>query len=305
MTEPFQALCLCHPADVLARCLPLWNGRARVSGVARGDPCGRGSELPEAKDRSRGGDADAEALGDRALVAAIRCGSAAALREFVMRYRPMLVLASRQFGVQHAERDDMVDEVLHDAAIRFTDAGAPVPAAVRGYLLRSLRNRAINSRRACERRARATVAAGEAGCDAEVYFEGAVVVCASEHSVRESQGPQWEGTPRVAPGLARLAVLLDASLSSEDRLLATWLSHHVPQQEIASWLGVGYDTTCKRIRWLRARLQLAAAQLVDQLDPAERHEVMTFLRRVTVTATGRGGIEPPKPRRTVDAVQPQ
>ena len=228
-------------------------------------------------------DRDVDALGDRALVVAIRCGSSAAVHEFVMRFRPMLVLAARRLGLTAGEREEIADDVLHDTAIRFTDVTVPVPTGVRGYLLRSVRNRATNARRARDRRSRATVAATDCACNAEPYFEHAVVGCASEHSVRASHGPGWEGLA-VAPGLARLATLLNATLSVEERTLVEWLAHHVPQQEIAAWLGIGYDATSKRIRRLRARLQAAALRHAEHLNTAERNEVMTFLRRASAVA---------------------
>jgi DNA-directed RNA polymerase specialized sigma24 family protein len=243
---------------------------------------------------------DAETLGDRPLIVAMRCGSTAAVREFVVRYRPMLVLAARRFGVVGGERDDMADDVLHDAAIRFTDSGTSVPVAVRGYLLRSLRNRVVNAVRAHDRRARATTAATDAACDAEPYFEHAVVGCASEHSVQASHGPGWDGPRPVSPALVRLATQLTSDLRVEDRMLVEWLSDHVPQQEIATWLSLGYDATTKRIRRLRARLQAAALRHAEHFSPTERQEVMTFLRRAghTVTEIDRGRQVPGRQLRT-------
>lgn len=223
--------------------------------------------------------AAADALGDRAIVVAIRCGSAAAVREFVLRYRPMLLLAARRHGLVGGERDDMVDDVLHDTAIHLSDPGAPVPLAVRGYLLRSLRNRIANVRRAGDRRSRATAAATDVACDAEPYFEQAVVGCASEHSVRACHGLGWDGPAPVAQGLRVLAALLTSTLSVEDRALIEWLSYHVPLQEIAAWLGLGYEATAKRVRRLRLRLQAMAVRHIEHLSADERREVMTFLRR--------------------------
>ena len=243
---------------------------------------------------------DVDALGDRALVVAIRCGSSAAVHEFVMRFRPMLVLAARRLGLTAGEREEIADEVLHDTAMRFTDVAAPIPAGVRGYLLRSLRNRAANARRARDRRSRATAAATDSARDAEPYFEHAVVGCASEHSVRASHGPAWDGPDAIAPGLARLATLLTATLSVEERTLVEWLGHHIPQQEIAAWLGIGYDAASKRIRRLRTRLQAAAVRHAEHLSAGERDEVMTFLRRATAEARG-DPARPSAPRRDPDA----
>ena len=224
-------------------------------------------------------EADAESLGDRALVAALRCGSSNALREFVLRFRPMLVQASRRLGAVSPDGEDVADEVLHDAALRLGDAAAPVPVAVRGYLLRSLHNRLANVRRSRERRLHATTTATDVACAEEPYFEHAVVGCASEYSVQASHGPANDGPQRVSPALARLARELTSELRVEDRLLVEWLSDHVPQQEIAAWLGLGYDATSKRVRRLRARLQAAAMRYVERLSPAERRHVLSFLRR--------------------------
>lgn len=242
-------------------------------------------------------EAGADGLGDRALVVAMRCGSAGAIREFVVRYRPMLVLAARRMGVRAGAHDDAVDEVLHDAAIHLTDSTTPVPLAVRGYLVRSLRNRIVNARRAQERRSRATVAANDSAGAGEPYFEHAVVGCASEHSVRASHGPAWEGPRPLGPGLTRLAALLTAELSAEERALVEWLAHHVPQQEIAAWLGLGYDATSKRVRRLRARLQAAAVRHIEHLSATERQEVVSFLRRSVNDAPAHRGATPrPSPR---------
>jgi DNA-directed RNA polymerase specialized sigma24 family protein len=245
----------------------------------------------------------AEALGDRALIVALRCGSPGAVLEFVTRYRPMLVLAARRFGLVDGEREDMADEVLHDTAMRFADGGAAVPIAVRGYLLRSLRNRAANAMRARDRRVRAATAATDAACEAEPYFEHAVVGCASEHSVQASHGPGWDGPRGVSPVLARLAADLASEMRAEDRLIVEWLSDHVPQQEIAAWLGLGYDAASKRIRRLRARLQAAAARHVERFSAPERQEVMTFLRRAAaVPASARPPASPPR-RATINSDQ--
>jgi DNA-directed RNA polymerase specialized sigma24 family protein len=233
-------------------------------------------------------DDDGAVLGDRALVVALRCGSGAAVREFVLRFRPMLALAARRFGVVGGERDEYADEILHDAAAHFMDLSATVPLSVRGYLLRSLRNRVANAARACARRTRAVAAATEVAGDSEPYFEQAVVGCASEHSVRASHGPGWEGPPPVSPALQRLAMALTTDLTVDERLLVAWLSHHVPQQEIAAWLGLGYEATSKRIRRLRARLHAAAVRYTEHLSQEERRAVMVFLERAAAVPPDAG-----------------
>ncbi len=235
-------------------------------------------------------ESDADALGDRALVVALRCGSPAAVRAFVSRFRPMLVMAARRYAIDEAERGDLADELLAEAAAHFMDSSAPVPLSVRGYLLRGLRNRVLNAARGRQRRERATAAATDAAGDPESQFERAVPGCASEHSLRSSRGPDWDGPSPLTPALARLAGTLAAELSVDERLLVTWLGHHVPHQEIAAWLGLGYDATSKRIRRLRARLHAAALRYAADLDPTEREQVLTFLRRAAdALVRGAGG----------------
>src|SRR5215469_8372475 len=65
-------------------------------------------------------DVDVDTLGDRALVVAMRCGSAAAVHEFVMRFRPMLVLAARRMGLTEGRREGA-------ARVRRGEGAAPPP----------------------------------------------------------------------------------------------------------------------------------------------------------------------------------
>lgn len=223
-------------------------------------------------------DTPVQALGDRALVVALRCGSSDAVREFVVRFRPMLLLAARRLGVDAGERAERADDVLTDALLHLAGSGEAVPLSVRGYLLRSLRNRSINAARSLARRARAGASALDAAGESEAHFERAVIGCVSEHTVRASYGPSWDGPPPVSAALANLARALAADMAPEERLLTTWLSHFVPQQEIAAWLGLTYEATSKRVRRLRARLQAAAVRHIEHLSPAERDEVRAFLQ---------------------------
>ena len=61
-----------------------------------------------------------------------------------------------------------------------------------------------------------------------------------------------------------------------------WMSHCVPQQEIASWLGIGGKAAAKRIERLRERLQRAAFAYIDAADGDERRELLTFLGRASL-----------------------
>jgi len=214
------------------------------------------------------------AMGDHALVAALRCEDEGALREFFLRFRPALVLTAARLGVEAGERDSLVDDCLADVAVHLIGSAGPPPRSLPAYLARSLRNRVLNDLRT---RARAERRLAEDLADTP---EGAVDACCSDHAVRSS-GTRDDPTP-LAPALGRLAEALGATLGEEDRLLAVWLSHCVPTREIAAWLGLGERTTAKRIERLRERLQLAAVAIARRLEMAKRRELLAFLGRASL-----------------------
>ena len=214
------------------------------------------------------------AMGDHALVAALRCEDEGALREFFLRFRPALMLTAARLGLEPGERDSLVDDCLADVAVHLIGSAGPPPRSLPAYLARSLRNRVLNGLRA---RARAERRLAE---DAAGSPEGAVDACCSDHAVRSS-GTRDEPTP-LAPALRRLAEALSAALGEEDRLLAVWLSHCVPAREIAAWLGLAERTAAKRIERLRERLQLAALRHLEAADDGDRRELLAFLGRASL-----------------------
>ena len=219
------------------------------------------------------------AMGDQALVAALRCEDEGALREFFLRFRPALVLASRRLRVDPGELDALVDDCLADVAVHLITSNTPPPRSLPAYLARSLRNRVLNGLRArarAERRLAGQCQPEEAGDT----LEGAVSACCSDYALRAS-GTQVEPPP-LAPALSRLAAALSATLTDEDRALAVWLSHCVPPREIAAWLGLGDRAVAKRIQRLRERLQLAALRLLEAAEGDERRELLSFLGRASL-----------------------
>jgi DNA-directed RNA polymerase specialized sigma24 family protein len=214
------------------------------------------------------------AMGDPALVAALRCEDEGALREFFLRFRPALELAARRLRVDPGERDALVDDCLADVAVHLITSDAPPPRSLPAYLARSLRNRVLNSLRSRDRDERRL---GEGLAEPS---EGALAACCSEHAVRSSSGP-LHAAP-LSPALRRLAAALEDPLTEEDRLLAVWMSHLVPPPEIAAWLGIASKTAAKRIERLRERLQLAAFRHLDATDSDERRELLIFLDRAAL-----------------------
>lgn len=234
-------------------------------------------------------------MGDQALVAALRCEDEGALREFYLRFRPTLLLAARRLGVDPGHCDTVVDDCLADVAVHLIASGAAPPRSLPAYLARSLRNRVLNAARGVARAER-RLAAGLADA-----ADGALAAGCSEHALRSSAGSRT-GAP-LSPALQGLASALEAELAGEEeRLLAVWLSHCVPQQAIAEWLGIGRPAAAKRIERLRARLQLAALKYVEALEGDERQELLIFLGRASLApgpaarlATVRGAMEGPVP----------
>ena len=75
--------------------------------------------------------------------------------------------------------------------------------------------------------------------------------------------------------------------------MLVWVSHHVPQREIAAWLGVSYAAAAQRICRLRQRLRASAARYVATLPAAERDEIARFLRRAMRAGASDDSSDPP------------
>jgi DNA-directed RNA polymerase specialized sigma24 family protein len=216
------------------------------------------------------------AMGEPALVAALRCEDEGALREFFLRFRPGLELVARRLRIDPGERDALVDDCLADVAVHLITSDAPPPRSLPAYLARSLRNRVLNRLRSRDRADRRLNDGPAEPSD------GAVAACCSEHAVRSSAGPVHPPPPPLSTALQRLAAELEASLTEEDRLLAVWMSHLVPPAEIAAWLGIAPKTAAKRMERLRERLQLAALRHLEATDGDERRELLIFLDRAAL-----------------------
>jgi DNA-directed RNA polymerase specialized sigma24 family protein len=213
----------------------------------------------------------ARALGDGALVEAMRHGQTAALREFFLRFEPLLEHHAQRLGASGGERDDLVGDTLDDAALVLLAPNATTPRSLPGYLVTSLRNKVFNSRRAAgtARRVReAALTERPTGDDA---------LC-SESSQRASAGPLWE-PPRPSRAVASLATALLDDLGEDERLLLVWVSHHVPYREIAEWLGIGYAAVGKRVERLRARLRARAELHLAGSSDNERRVLETLFTR--------------------------
>jgi RNA polymerase sigma factor (sigma-70 family) len=210
------------------------------------------------------------AMGDHALVAALRCEDEGALREFFLRFRPGLLAVARRLHVSPGEVDTLVDDCLADVAVHLITSDAIPPRSLPAYLARSLRNRMLNDARS---RARA---------DRRLAREADLAVEDARVALHVPATPGPGEAPALSPALQRLAAALEAPLGEEDRLLAVWMSHCVPRHEIAGWLGLTPKTAAKRIERLRERLQVLALRYVERADGDERRELLAFLGRATL-----------------------
>jgi DNA-directed RNA polymerase specialized sigma24 family protein len=225
------------------------------------------------------------ALGDRALVIAMRAGDGPALVEFYRRFRPLLVAASGRL-LAVPDLDTLVEDTLTDAAVYLIAGRGPVPMSVPGYLVRGLRNRVLNDMRARGRLARRIEVPGGGGRDGAggVPDETAVDGCSSEYVRRISAGPEAQEAAGMAPAVARLAAVLDAAMTADERVVATWLANGVTQRQIATWLGVSDAAASKRVSRLRARLRVVAARHAAGAEAGDRRVLAGFLRRAGLGA---------------------
>lgn len=238
---------------------------------------------------AEGAGATVRALGDAALVEAMRRGDTTALREFLLRFEPLLEHHAHRLGASGGERDDLVGDTLEDAALALVAPNATTPRSLPAYLVTSLRNRILNTRRATGgvRRVRES-ALGDRPTAADA-------LC-SESSLRASAGPGWE-PPRPSRAVASLASALLDDLSEDERLLLVWVSHHVPYREIAAWLGVGYAAVGKRVERLRTRLRARADRHLASSSDDERRVLETLFTRAGPLAARMPPSAPLRPAR--------
>lgn len=108
--------------------------------------------------------------------------------------------------------------------------------------------------------------------------EAAVTELCSEGSLRDARGPGWDH-PVLSPVLERLVSAFDEGINDDERRLLQWVAHQVSYTTISEWLGITRPAAVSRIQRLRARLIEAALRFGAGLDPADRAELVRFLRR--------------------------
>jgi DNA-binding CsgD family transcriptional regulator len=218
----------------------------------------------------------ARALSDVALVDAMRASVPEAWTEFDARFRPLLERYASRIGIPRWEWSCCITEGLDDEALQLIERSREVPQHMAAYLVRAVRNRHLALKRAAMRRdsryARAAAVAESP--------EGRLGPLVSEHTRRACEPPRVSEERQTPPsGVTRLAQLLSARLSDEERQMLAWVSEGVPQRVIGDWLGINREAAKKRIARLCRRLRGAAAALSAELPPDSRREIDRFLQR--------------------------
>jgi hypothetical protein len=218
------------------------------------------------------------ALGDRALIDAMRAGDEWAFGEFLARFRPLLVDFAGGW-IPSALLPECIDEVLEDEALKLSDVRSIVPTQMRAYLVGAVRKRHLALRRSSMRRQRwYEEAASSASCTSDGREPVVRSVC-SESSVAASRGPEAEEA-RAPTALEQLATAMSGELDADARRILIWLGRSVPHRQIAAWLNKSYDATTKQIWRLCRRLERAAPTYAATLSPAAQQELERFFRRL-------------------------
>jgi DNA-directed RNA polymerase specialized sigma24 family protein len=100
---------------------------------------------------------------------------------FMSAFRPALTEFARRMGIPRECWDTCVDEVLADESIRLVSSSQPAPADPTAYLLKAVRHKYLNLRRAATRRQRRYEQASDAS-----YREGVVTTLCSAYVLRVS-----------------------------------------------------------------------------------------------------------------------
>lgn len=220
-----------------------------------------------------------EAVGDRALVEALRARHPEAVDEFVRRFEPVVARYARWLRVPPSEQHHWTGEVLYDVAMTLARGRGGLPRHLGAYVAGACRLRALEERAsAAEYRTRILDALGSVHDSVYGSGEAVVVGLSSESALRDARGPEWE-PPALAPVLERLLSAFDEGATPDERRIIKWLGDQISYTRIAEWLGITRPAAVSRIQRLRTRLIEVAFRFGAGLEAAEREELVRFLRR--------------------------
>jgi RNA polymerase sigma factor (sigma-70 family) len=216
------------------------------------------------------------AMSNAELIAAVRQGSFEALREFYARFEPLLARYAVRAGISLESWEDDAHDVLSDVVLSLISDEKRARTKPRddvrdihSYIQRAFRNRMLTAYRSAARRDQ----------------RDARAISCSESAVRASGGDNGDAST-VSPAIARLAAVLDAELTSDERQMLTWVGNAVPMRDVASWLGINYSAAKVRLSRARSRLRERALRHVHECAGAEREALVAFFRRSSGDAGG-------------------
>lgn len=217
------------------------------------------------------------------FMAALHVGEPRALRA-LFHYAPLLRDQARRFGVDPAERTELVTTVLDDFILHVLGSPQP-PRDVAQYLVAAVRNRIRSNRRDRLRRHRREVQAATTlhGTEQRIMAESH-----SEYSIRAVAAPDMEADGQaLESAIVKLARWSAAELRADELTLMVGVGHYVPLRDIAEQLGISYVAARVRLHRLRERFRKLVMQHVATLEANERREVERFLYRAGIDLESR------------------
>jgi hypothetical protein len=207
---------------------------------------------------------------DHTFIAAFRQGDFTAWPAYMHRFQPTLEAYARRASIPEDAWDACINDVLTDEAIRLSTSSAPPPHNLLAYLVTAAQRRYFAIRRSDECRHRHYAVASD-----DHDGEPVVVTTCSADALRSGEGVALS----TSPGVARLALTIDAQLTRDERLVLGWLAEGVTRPIIAEWLGISTDSCAKRVWRLCYRLRAEAAEQLKNYSARERRDVERVLRR--------------------------
>jgi DNA-directed RNA polymerase specialized sigma24 family protein len=212
------------------------------------------------------------------LVAAIRRGEEPAIHELFVLYAPLLRDQAKKMSVPVGERDQIVETLLDDIVIHLVEVENP-PRELTSYIVTSLRNRVRTGHRDSTRAQRNDESAYAEYGDST---ERIVAECHSEYGMRASLPMDDSRRAPLRSAVKKLADKSAKELSADELALMIGVGRHIPLRDLADQLGLSHGALRVRLSRLRDRFIKLATQYVTTVDPAEKNEIVRFLRRAGV-----------------------
>jgi hypothetical protein len=215
-------------------------------------------------------------LDDRGLIDAMRRSDEHAIDEFLVRHQRLLYDRVGRWGVRLLDVEDCITDVLEDVAVLIVNGRIRPTRSLAAYVVKVFRVTVARRAIADDQHRRAE---SDAADDTGGLGERAIASTVSEGTLRASRGLDWQPLP-IPGAIARLATMLDESVTDEERRVLSWLSNFVAQRDISEWLGLSYAAGTQRIWRLRERLRVTAKCYADRFDSDEQVELTHFFRRM-------------------------